>query len=242
MWKRRSICETMLTTSTESSPSPSRRLADSSRSLCFSPVSASSNSMRVRRINARSFILFSQNQVPVSPQAVGSTLAYGLQRNGSYPLGRIFDKSASAGASTPDAGQFQGGGMAVLNPILAYQALLAIVVKLDAVGAVETIVLDILHLPRYGDLGRADELQAALHVAAVVGVYDRNDPFAQLSVWQGPVTRHPRFCLSHVLPPIDAHVNAVRLSNCRHLKLFAIVVTLAGKLLQAAVLPGLLRP
>ena len=50
MRKRRSICETMLTTSTESSPRPSRRFALSSRSAYFSPVSASSNSISVSRI------------------------------------------------------------------------------------------------------------------------------------------------------------------------------------------------
>src|SRR5262245_43265146 len=46
----------MLTTSTESSPSPSRRLLLSSRLSNLSPVSYSSKSMSVWRMNARSFI------------------------------------------------------------------------------------------------------------------------------------------------------------------------------------------
>src|SRR5581483_5631157 len=48
----------MLTTSTESRPSPSRRLAVSSRWVYFSPVSASSNSIRVWRIKVRSGIVY----------------------------------------------------------------------------------------------------------------------------------------------------------------------------------------
>src|SRR5262249_13336463 len=56
MRKRRSICETMLTTSTESRPRFSRRFTESSRLGYFSPRSASRNSIRVWRISCRLII------------------------------------------------------------------------------------------------------------------------------------------------------------------------------------------
>src|SRR5205823_506230 len=52
--KCRPICETMLTTSTESRPSSSRSFLLSPRSVNFSPMSASMSSMSVRRIISRS--------------------------------------------------------------------------------------------------------------------------------------------------------------------------------------------
>ncbi len=118
--------------------------------------------------------------------------------------------------------------MSVLNPLLMHQSLRGIVEKLDAFGAVEAIVLDVLHLSGHGPLCRADELYATLQIMAVVGIHDGDSLIAQLGIRQGPVTRHPCLWLGDVFAPIDVDMNSIRLSVGRYPKLFAVIVALAN--------------
>src|SRR5262249_18039206 len=159
----------MLTTSTESSPSPSRRFAESSRVGYFSPVSASRSSTRVRRMASRSGMghlpglksVLSGRLWPlhVAPRNHFATV---LARAIRAPVVRVAEPDAyarvsvtlahaSGSATTPHPSatnrrQFHLHLVPLLGPLLADEAILAVVPSIDHVRARDAIVRAIASL------------------------------------------------------------------------------------------------
>src|SRR5262249_28847972 len=151
MRKRRSIWETMLTTSTESRPSPSRRLESSSRSGYCSPVSASSSSMSVRRMVSRSGMIHLPG-VKRIPRTRAQCRCCLRKENNFRPFWQ--ERLAV------DPRQLEHDAMAFLFRFLFDEAQLAVVPGVHLDISPDAVMLAVVHLSPRRELLRAEELQS----------------------------------------------------------------------------------
>src|SRR5262249_10236703 len=135
--------------------------------------------------------------------------------------------------------QLEDGAVAVLQPVLAHQALGGVVPGVDADLAGEAVVVGVLELAGDADLLRADELQPAGQVAAAVGAQQRGDAVAELGVGQVPVAGEPDLARHHALQVVDPDAQLVALGDGGDHVALAVVVAGAVEALQPAVLPDL---